>query len=242
VMIPLVRYAGKPASLIVKDICTALWIVAAGLTIWSYFHGYTKPQAHPSLWIALSHPGQFILYFLVYLGSPLGPGTVVEIIPQSIAVGLGITLLFLAVLIYAWIRRRDEVLIKRALPWLTLAAYVVGTAIVTDLARLGFGFGEAIASRYNTISVMMYVSLIYLIPLFCRDAGRHYLQEPHHSIALALGPLPALLAGVMLALYGPCSAVGLAQCKQEFIFRQNAQAALMFIDQFQDEALVYRTA
>jgi hypothetical protein len=243
VLIPLTRRAGKSdASLIIKDIWTVCWIICAILTIWSYFHGYIKPPQHPSLLEALKHPLQFILYFLVYLGSPLGPGTELTILPQSIAVGIVVTLLYVGTLLYAWHRRQDQDLAKRALPWLTLGAYVVATALVTDFARLGFGFDEAIASRYNTISGMMYVSLIYLIPMFCRDALEFYTTGLLSSLATIARPLPAVLAGGMMALYIPCSYVALGQCVQFGIRRANGQAALMFIDFFPDEALVNRTA
>jgi hypothetical protein len=53
--------------------------------------------------------------------------------------------------------------------------------------------------------------------------------------------LPAVLAGALIALYIPSSAYGLTLCEQFKILRTNGQAALMFIDQFQDEALVFRT-
>ena len=161
---------------------------------------------------------------------------------QSIAVGVFVTILFMAVLFYAWARRKDGELIKRALPWLTLGMYVAATTFVTDLAHLGFGYSEAIAPRYTTISAMMYVALIYLIPIFCRDAREFYSEGFRRAWALAARPLPAVLAGGMIALYIPCSAYAVVQCQQFKIRRTNGQAALMFIDQFQDEALANRTA
>ncbi|MGA3067274.1 MAG: hypothetical protein ABSF29_10550 [Tepidisphaeraceae bacterium] len=243
ILFPATRYAGRPASLIARDLWSACWVICAALTIWSYFHGYVKPAGHPSLLEALRHPIKFVLYFLVYLGSPLGPGTVISILPQCIAVGFVVFMLYASTIAYVWSRRHDPLLIKRALPWLALGAYVVTTDLVTDFARLGFGFDEAIASRYNTVSAMLYVALIYLIPLLCRDAIETYTAEDRRRPwALAACRLSPVLAGMMLALYAPCNAYALARCKDEHGLRANGAVALMFIDFFQDEALVNRTA
>ncbi|MGA3068082.1 MAG: hypothetical protein ABSF29_14655, partial [Tepidisphaeraceae bacterium] len=243
VLLPLVRYAGKPASRIVRDVWTACWAVCAALAIGSYFHGYIKPAAHPSILEGLYHPIQFLLYFLANLGSPLGPGTVVDTISQSIAVGAVVFLVFAAAALYFYKRRHDHPLLKRALPCLTVGAYVVSSALINDLARVGFGVNHALESGYTSISILMYVALIYLLPILCHDALETFSgQGWRRQCALAATQLPPLLAGIMLVLYVPCTAVALDRCRNIRVLRSNGRTALTFIDCFEDEALDYRTA
>jgi hypothetical protein len=72
-----------------------------------------------------------------------------------------------------------------------LGLYALGSAMITGIARLSFGIGEALSSRYITMSSLFLVSLLMLVWL-SRD-----------SISRGLGKLyrPGMIAA-SVCLYG----------------------------------------
>lgn len=130
-----------------------LWTAAFIISVFLYYHGYQKPELHPSLLYPLNHPYDYIRYVFVYLGSPLAFSKR----EHAIAIGILLTCVLCIASIQVWRSGREG--FKRLLPWLALALYSISSAAVTGIGRSGFGVDQAMASRYTTISTPFVVSV-----------------------------------------------------------------------------------
>jgi len=138
---------------------TALWIGVALITIQTYRIGYKTPEVNPSLTAVLQAPLHCAGYLTLYLGSPVtaifsppawhGPNPV-PLAWYHFAPGMLGIAGFLGLLVHLIYKKRVSWL--HLAPWLSLAAYAVGSALLTSAGRVGFGIGHALTSRYITIS------------------------------------------------------------------------------------------
>jgi hypothetical protein len=154
------------------------WAVACISNLALYFWNYHKPQHHPSFLDGLAHPVKALTYFLAFLGSPLSGGSVVV----ATMVGFFVIALYgiiLGLLLSGW---RNENLRYRVAGWLTLASYVLVSAIITTLGRVGFGIEQALASRYTTFSVYGIVALVALTMIVFDPITLNGLQSPAQTI------------------------------------------------------------
>lgn len=137
-----------------------LWISISLVNVFTYFYHYKKPEGHPPLIYVIKHPLTFIKYFLAYIGSPMGG------FDKNIALLLGFigTVLFLIIFICIILRKRD--LLLDLSPWLGAMLYSVISAVVSAVGRAGFGYEQALASRYVTISIIFWIGLVYLLFFF----------------------------------------------------------------------------
>ena len=58
------------------------------------------------------------------------------------------------------------------LPYFAMTAYSVGTAMITGVGRVGFGSDEALESRYCTMVVPFWVSLVVFLLLLAQRSNR----------------------------------------------------------------------
>jgi len=126
-----------------------------------YLRGYYKPWWSPSPLTALVNPLQAVLYFLRFLGAPLG------LEKGRLAAPVGFLLLSLFAVGCALVirYRHDSTLVRRMTPWLMVGAYSILTAVMTMIGRVGLGVGQSMNVRYIGYSVYLPVSLIFLVPL-----------------------------------------------------------------------------
>jgi uncharacterized membrane protein len=95
-------------------------------------------------------------YALVFLGntfasaSPLHPAVI-----SALAGGSMLAMLVIAV-------ARDS---SRMQPWIALAGFAVLGALTVALFRAGFGAEQAAASRYASVSILLPVALVHMVPL-----------------------------------------------------------------------------
>ncbi|HSX42982.1 MAG TPA: hypothetical protein VLF59_02750 [Candidatus Saccharimonadales bacterium] len=129
-------------------------IAAAAVSTGIYFMGYTN-ASESSQHLALTHPLQFSDYLLTYLGSPL-----VHSHKAAFALGLVLVVAFMMLCAYLLVQHRER--FRQAIPWIVLGLYSMGTAVLTGLARLNFGVGEALASRYITMSSLLLISTLMI--------------------------------------------------------------------------------
>jgi hypothetical protein len=120
-----------------------------------YYVGYKKPESHPALTSFIQNPLDFIYYILAYLGSSLSWKNWVSI-PISL-----LSFLMIGLAIFSFWRFDKQRLYAMA-PWLVLALYSCMAACVTALGRAGFGWKQALASRYTTISFFLPLCAIIL--------------------------------------------------------------------------------
>ena len=164
----------------------AIWALVAAADAFVYLHGYHKPQTHPSLLAFLSDPIGYLDYVLVYLGSPLksfGDGFAIGI------GGLGVGALAGGAI---YLLRRGHVRLWVLAPYLTLSLYSLASAMMTGVGRVGFGYEQATASRYVTISYLLWVGVLAILGLI---ASRGSARTPVTVVAFGLVLVITLLAG-----------------------------------------------
>jgi hypothetical protein len=185
------------------------WTIACVGNLVLYSWNYHKPPQHPSFFEGLAHPIKALTYFMVFMGSPLSGG---QLGMAEIVGGLVMVLyaVILGLLLLGW---RSANLRYRVAGWLTMAAYVLASGLVTTLGRVGFGIEQALASRYTTFSVYGLVALVALTmivfdqitPSVPRAAQTMpELEKPEKSIVL-----PTWLSALSLARPLPYVALGL---------------------------------
>ena len=153
-----------------------LFYIASGIVIIStYFYDYHKPEGHPSLAEAFIHPIQAFAYFTAFLGSPLSGGNLeVAIVSGSIGAAL-----FCLLLIYHLINFKCSRSVYTSFNWIIVGLYALASALITTLGRVGFGVEQSLSSRYTTFSILLYISIIYLIVDIVYNSG---LQEAFTKI------------------------------------------------------------
>jgi len=143
------------------------WAAAWGilsLAVWvGYLQGYrgaaSAPGSHTNAAVRLA---KYIAYVPTYLGGlpaaiqkpPLAPlGLVAGLCGLVIFVGLGWRLL-----------RNNRVGYRAIAPYLALGSYSIASALLTAVARSSeFGYTQALASRYTTITMLLWISnLVFL--------------------------------------------------------------------------------
>lgn len=132
----------------------AIWVAVSILIVLLYFYKYEKPPYHPSLWAFMKHPYDFFRYVFAYLGSPLGFGR------ENASIITGVLLFLILIIGTIYARRHSNEGFNKLLPWICLALYAVLSAAVTGIGRVGFGVGQALCSRYTTISTLFVISVL----------------------------------------------------------------------------------
>ena len=168
------------------------WGLLSALALGSYFYHYQKPAEHPPLNLIFKTPGEYAAYVFKYIGG-IGAHDVGGTMPAdgkvALIFGLGGTI---ALSWAGWMLMRKKLADCRTLlPYLGISLYSVASALVTGVGRLGFGSNQAIFSRYSTMMVPFWVSLVFLLILLARGerlaadagstprprAGRRILEE-----------------------------------------------------------------
>jgi hypothetical protein len=148
---------------------TFIWSCAAVAMIALYSIGYQRPQHHPSPFAFLQHPASAAAYLLASIGGPLSGDL-------SGASAAGLLLLGTAVLAgYWWYRHRG---LMRPSVAASLIVFSVGASAMLTVGRAGFGPGQALASRYTTVTGLG-VAGVYL--LLVQNLG----ADPRVRVALA---------------------------------------------------------
>ncbi len=130
----------------------ALWCVVALAIGIPYFNGFPGQAGDGAGF------GDIVGYALAYLGAPLGYPSV----PLATAYGLlGLVLLALVVML-AW---RCGWLDARARAWLGLALLGLGSMALTTAGRSALGVEQALTSRYQSFSTLLWVALLVLVAL-----------------------------------------------------------------------------
>ena len=212
------------------------WLLAAWITgllsnAALYLYGYHKPWWSPSPLAALAHPLRAVLYFLAFLGAPLG----LEKVTLATLVGILLLSLFAAGSMLVIRFRGDSTFVRRVMPWLMVGAYSILTGVMTMIGRVGFGVGQSIiTARYIGYSVYLLVSLVFLVPLVSeRLTGEAKFLSRRRRAQLTIAAALALL------LWQPfVFAKGIEGMKKMRLTLLQAKASVLLINHVQDPELV----
>ncbi|MGO9480004.1 MAG: hypothetical protein ACLP7I_18960, partial [Limisphaerales bacterium] len=149
------------------------WLLISALTVGAYFHHYRSSEGHPP-WDCLFHqPLTYVAYLLKYFGNFFGQHGVGDIPTDGdIALAAGLV----GIMAMGWaagVLLRGKIAdFRTLLPYFAMSLYSVITALVTGVGRLGFGSDEATFSRYCTMMVPFWASLVIFLFLLAQVPPR----------------------------------------------------------------------
>ena len=159
-----------------RNAAAGAWLVVSALTIASYLWRYHRPEQHPPTTLLFSMPLAYLSYVLKFIGG-LGAQFSHGAEPGQHALGsLALLEGALGLFAFGWatwrILRQRLASLDTLLPWFALAAYSLGTALITGVGRVGFGSDEALETRYGTMVVPFWVSLFVFLLLLQSPPAR----------------------------------------------------------------------
>ncbi len=167
------RSRPEPGALVRSYLVQTGWIAVSLLAVFFYYWHYTKPAEHPPLDSALKAPVTYVAYLLTYIGNMFGQISLGEGFPSdSFAQLCGFLGLAVFGLCLWLLLRKHASRLEMLLPYLAMSAYSVATAVVTGLARVGFGQQQALAPRYGTMMIPFWISLLVLLLMVVRTSPR----------------------------------------------------------------------
>ena len=138
-----------------RVLALTLWSAFFVLSTIAYFTGYVP--SHPELPTSLAERmGTMVFYFLAVIGSPLG-GT------RWVAIPAGAILVTL-ITVFA-IRSLRNGSWHLAVPWFTLALYVLSFAAANAVGRAGWGVERALSAPYKLVSALFLIVLLHMAAL-----------------------------------------------------------------------------
>lgn len=198
-------FVGLPILLVVpqanartKRLTVALWIAVGLAVIASFLYDYQLGEGHPSLLAFYEQPLEYVQWVLVFLGVPL------VIFARKVAMmasALGLILLCYA----SWVLIRvRQMRLRLLVPYLALSAFSIGSGLLMGIGRSGLGSKQALTSRYATIGMPFWISLVILLYLVASSSSSR-LKESGGIVSRAVALLAISLI-VALVVYG--SALG----------------------------------
>jgi hypothetical protein len=139
-----------------KIIVSLIWLITSVVTLYSYYKGYHKPGGHPSLTYILHHPLEFLKYTFAYLGAPLAQFN------NHLAILFGFIGLCLIIVLIILVFIQKNIRFSSIIPWIIIASYSILSSLVSAVGRAGFGYEQALSSRYITISTPLWISILAL--------------------------------------------------------------------------------
>lgn len=137
-----------------RIIKSAAWIVFSFIVIGFFLNGWgTSSQIN--LQYLFTHPLEWALWILNFLGAPIFAF-------WYIAWVFGVLSLVLYSVILAQTIRSGQW--KPMLPYLAIAVFILVTTLTISLGRMEYGLRQSTVSRYLTMSVWYWASLLALLP------------------------------------------------------------------------------
>jgi hypothetical protein len=149
----------------------AIWLAGWAINLFLYFRHYQKPAQ--TLNLPPAGAGTMFHYVLVFLGSPMDMSTTLQWITAATILG-SCLLIVAAAAVLCYCRAgffcRDVELSRRLLPWLMLAGFAVGSAVMAAIGRACYGPQQALSSRYSSYAIYLPVALAAMISIWAGAA------------------------------------------------------------------------
>ncbi len=175
----------------------ALWCALFVALLFFYFLNLERGYYPGGLFHFFEAPGDSVRYVLLYLA-----GMLTEINSTNL-VSLLLGASGLAVFLFggAWILWwANAARCRASLFFLFLGCYAIGCALITGIGRSGFGVEQASASRYTTISMLLWLAVFYLLFAAVANSSYRGWKEKLRGAALVL-LLCASFGGVVYSGY-----------------------------------------
>jgi hypothetical protein len=164
-----------------------VWLLLGVGNFLAYFHNFRLPGGENAPAFALGAPGEYLRFACNYLGAPLW------FVSTGPAFWIGLVgILLLAGLAAGLIRQRREAW-PQVQPYLLLALFAAGSALMTGLGRSGAGADKAMAPRYIPLSTLLWVAVVVLATLAM--PGGPLLKRSPRQLAVT-----GLLAAMMICV------------------------------------------
>jgi hypothetical protein len=131
----------------------AVWLICSSICIGLFLYGW-KSQRLDFDYI-LTHLMDYFLFILNFLGSPINALGKYAWIFGCLGLGLAVLVAGHVIKTKSWIQTA---------PYLGIILFVLLSSLSVAAGRLGFGLEQARVSRYQTISIWYWASLIALLP------------------------------------------------------------------------------
>lgn len=139
-----------------------IWTAATVVVFFAYFQNYQRPEHHPDILGAIEHPLQFVTYLCGFLGNAV----FFENVRLAIASGAVAACFFVVGSIWTVrMKTRLPSVYEAGVWWVLLAGYGAANALVTALARSGFGAEQALSSRYVAMAALFWIGTYALVEL-----------------------------------------------------------------------------
>jgi len=137
----------------------AIWIVVAAVTVGVYMYGWQPNPGHPPAARNFENLTTFwflLTYFAVFVGAPVWSSSAFGALIAGLA-GLTLCLWLIVVVV-------KRPLLRPLLLWpLGLMLQVIAAGALTAIGRAGFGVVQAMASRYQTISMPFWIGAVLFL-------------------------------------------------------------------------------
>ena len=175
----------------------ALWSLFSVGIISSYVHGLKSFDYHLTFGDVLERPFDMAWFVCSYLGTPLAYR---KEMPAVLTGAAGLFLVTVCTITCLYRAENRTTVFSAIAPWLLLALYVVGIAVMTGMARLGLNWEIFVVSRYTTISYLFWLAASVLtnlsIILWFTD---HMSQQRLGLVNFRVIPYAALVFVLVLA-------------------------------------------
>ncbi len=162
------------------------WLGIFVLSVVVYLTDFRAPGGHPGLLYLLYAPWPALQFFLTLLGAAIESFEPVAVLVGGAGCGL-----YAFFLIYAAVNRKSRLAHDLA-PWLSLGLFTLLFAAAATVGRAGFGLESALAGRYKTTTVVLFIALVQMARIFV-EARAH--AKPAQAAAARVY---ALAAGVLI--------------------------------------------
>ena len=138
----------------IRIIRSLLWIIFSLLSIGSFLIHW-RSSGQFNFVYGFTHPVEWLIWILDFLGSPLMTLWYIAWIFGSISVSLYILIIRQHFRTNLW---------QSFIPYFAVASFVLLTSFSISLGRMEMGLRQAVVPRYLTISVWYWMSLLVLVP------------------------------------------------------------------------------
>ena len=229
VVLPLLMFTEWRKSRRLVLSLSGAWILASVLSVALYLYDFHKPWWTPSPWSGLYHPWRAFVYFIGFMGGPLG----LEGAKLSIAAGAVMVLGFIAACLYLIKHRHDRGLIERTSGWLVIGGYSLLTGALTTVGRVGMASGPWQVPRYLGFSVYLLVALICIADII----GEHIRQRTGRFAIFRTNALTTATIIIVIAYQPFMYALSYRQMDAWQTRLQQAKASILLINQLPDTRL-----